>query len=76
MQVWAETNNNNNSNNNNDYNYSRYSHGADVHGANMLVVMVMNADGEGMAGLVQPVYMDSLANRSQAQPVLCNNSAL
>ena len=35
-----------------------------------------NTDGEGMAGLVQPVYMDNLANRSQAQPVLCNNSAL
>ena len=47
-----------------------------VHGADMLVVMVMRilmVTTVGMAGLVQPVKMDSLTNRSQVQPVLCNN---
>ena len=50
-----------------------------VHGADMLVVMVMKllmVTTVGMAGLVQPVKMDSLTNRSQVQPVLYNDSAL
>ena len=41
----------------------------------MVMVMLMVTT-VAMARLVQPVYMDSLTNRSQAQPVLCNNSAL